>query len=99
MATLKVWLSPYNSTRPADLIGMDQDQLAREVAFTTFDMPAGYTVVGTAEVQINLTPHAELVQAQVAAMEQQITEAGAAYQARVTELRRQIQQLLCIEAS
>lgn len=98
MATLKAYLTPYSQHKATDLTKLDPQQLA-EAVFVTNYPGSDWIEVGTVEASVTLTPRAELVASQVAALNAEIDKTNAAAGKRVTELKASIQSLLAVEVA
>ena len=101
MSTLNVYVSQYSHLKGADLHAETQESLAQGLIVTTANFTAeqGYTLVGSAEVNITLFPRAEMVARQVDALRKEIEDTRMQAGVRCLQLERQINSLLCIEGA
>ena len=90
------YLSPYTMLTPEQLMTADEAAVAGDVSFFSLDPPAGYTRLCDVEVIVTVPAPDELVGNKVAALQAELRDTQADAQAKVTNLQRQIQQLLAI---
>lgn len=94
-ATVDAWMPSYRG--PEDLQG-DPRRAINSLAFAECDMSdMGWTRIGTADVALHIVDENQLIENKVESLRAEQTKTRADAQAKVTELERQIQQLLAIE--
>lgn len=97
---IKVWISDHQG--PEHLQGSPTQVLSNLVYHRTVDdddtmwKSMGYTLVGIANISVDLFDENELIEAKVASLHAQKTKVLADAQLAVTKLDGQIQSLLCI---
>lgn len=81
---------------PDDLEG-DAESVINRMSFMNGDMSKyGYVVVGSAEVTVTLLGKSEMIDSKVDALRKESAQIEAEACAKVTNIKRQIQQLLAI---
>lgn len=93
---LNAFLSPYSSLTPADLAS-GKDDVAKGLFYhSNAGFADGYTLVGTAEVEVTLLSVADVIEQKRKAIEAQLQKDVADSEVRQNKLREQIQQLLAL---
>ena len=92
------YITEYSSLSPQELMTLDGDELASRIYYFTEGSPAitGWSKVGTAEIILHIDDADELIDSKVESLEAEITKTRADAEARCTQLRGQIQNLLAI---
>ena len=94
--TLNAFLSPYSSLTPADLLS-GKDEIAEDLFYhAAKSISGGYTMIGTAEVEVTLFDMAQVIDQKRQTLEAQLKEDMADSEVRQNKLREQIQQLLAL---
>lgn len=94
--TLNAFLSPYSSLTPADLASV-KDEVAKGLFYhSAAEFVDGYTLVGTAEVEVTLLSMNDVIDQKRKAIEAQLQRDIADSEVRQNKLREQIQQLLAL---
>ena len=94
--TFGVYLTPYSSIEASDLASPPDDVLNRLQIVPAIHAPKEWVQVGQAAIVVTLSPYADVVGAQVAALEKQIDETRAEAEVKALQLRRRINSLLAI---
>jgi hypothetical protein len=97
MSTHRVYLT-HTYRKPADLIGMNQDQLAAAVYVTPHDMSGseGWTEVGQADVTITLHSMSEITANTIATLRAELQTVRAEAQMKASDIEDRIAKLLAI---
>lgn len=96
--TLRAYLA-HSYRKPADLIGLTQEELAKALAFSPHDMSGtdGWIEVGEVHISsVTLKPHDQMVADTVAALRQQVQNIRAESELKAARLENEIQKLLAI---
>jgi hypothetical protein len=94
--TLNAFLSPYSSLTPADLAS-GKDEIAKGLFYhSNAEFVDGYTLVGTAEVEVTLLSMNDVIEQKRQAIEAQLQRDIADSEVRHGKLREQIRQLLAL---
>lgn len=94
--TLNAFISPYSSLTPADLAS-GKDEIAKGLLYhANAEFVDGYTLVGTAEVEVTLLSMNDVIEQKRQAIEAQLQRDIADSEVRQGKLREQIQQLLAL---
>ncbi len=88
----------HSYRKPADLIGLDQEELTRALSFTAHNMDGAehWVRVGTAEVTVTLHPMSEITANAIASLRQELQNVRAEAQMKATQIEGQIANLLAI---
>lgn len=93
---LNAFVSPYSDIGPAALISGDPEKLSGLTYYHGEKLGEGYTLVGTAEVEVTLFAYADLIESKRKALEAQLQKEIADSYVRQQKLQDQIQNLLAL---
>jgi len=96
--TTRAWLPAYSTLKPLDLIESSDEQIVRQLVFTTGDMSASdWTLVGQATISVDLPEKSEVIEGAVASLKARKQRVLADAQVSANAIERQIQELQCLE--
>ena len=94
---MKIWLSDSSMKTPEQLAAMTPAQIASIAVLYNGDFSTmGYSMIGTAKIEIDLVPPDQMISLKVEALRRDITTIKAAAQQKVEELEEKLQSLLAI---